>query len=149
MRRMGIAVVLLASTGCFSPEITDEMPEDLPAPQCEDTDTDACAGATGSDEIDTGEPSGTSSSTGLPQADECEDTNACLGDGACVATWDTATTSRGPFECRFACVPTLDDSAWCSDDASCCEAAATCTARGYCILDESEGTSSSGGSTGQ
>lgn len=146
MRRSVLGALTLWLCGCFSPGgFSDEMPDDFPAAQCEDTDTEACVSSTGDDVVSSSGPAASSSSTGTDPTDQCDGSDTCLGDGACVATWDAATTSRGPFECRFACVPLLDEAAWCSDDASCCDVGATCTARGYCVL---EGEGSSSGTTG-
>ena len=134
----------LLLSGCFSPQgtLTDEMPDDLPAGHCADTDTDACVTSTGGGtSTSTGD---TSSSSGEPTVDGCDASESCVGNGACVAPWDADEQARGPFECRFACVPLLDESTWCSDDASCCDAGARCTARGYCILDDAQGTGTTG-----
>ena len=152
MRRATIFLLLAAGlSGCFAPvgDLSDEMPEDLPAGSCEDTDTDACASSSGTSGA--GASSGGSSSTTAPVVDDCEATGSCLGGDACVAEWDAQAESRGPFVCRFACVPLLDEASWCLDDAACCDASAQCTARGYCIVPESaddESGSSTGGSTG-
>lgn len=131
------------------------MPEDVPPNSCADTDTDACASSSGTADVGTSTDAGTSngggSSSTAAVVDGCEGTQSCMGEGACVADWDAQAESRGPFACRFACVPLLDEAAWCGDDAACCDASAVCTARGYCILPESEDAaseSSSGGSTG-
>ena len=127
-----------ALPGCFSPSgLTDEMPDDLPAGHCADTDTDACVSSTGgAPSTSTGD--GSSSSAAAP-VDGCEASDACVGNAACVAVWNADEGARGPFECRFACVPVLDEAAWCRDDASCCDAGATCTARGYCVVVDVEG----------
>ncbi len=149
MRPATILLFTFGLSACFSPgSLTDEMPEDLPAPSCEDTDTDACASSSGA----TGPESSTggSSSTTAPVVDGCEATDSCLGEDACVADWDAEAESRGPFVCRFACVPLLDEASWCIDDGSCCDPSAQCTARGYCIIPEPAGDdsgSSSGGAT--
>lgn len=147
MKRVLASLVLLAS-GCFSPnaDLSDEMPDDLPAGACRDTDPDDCATSTGF--VSSG---GTSegTSTGAP-ADGCAGSESCLGDGVCVAAWDADAQARGSFECQFACVPVLDETTWCSDDASCCDTGTVCTARGYCVYADDTGTSgsSTGGSTG-
>lgn len=122
------------------------MPEDLPAGSCEDTDTDACASSSGTSDV--GSSTGAGSSTTEAAVDGCEGTEACLGEDACVADWDAGAESRGPFACRFACVPLVDEAAWCSDDDACCEASAVCTARGYCVLPESD-DDGSGSSSGE
>lgn len=151
MKRISCILLALGVGGCFSPRegLTDEMPEDLPAPSCEDTDTDACASSSGTPDTETSTTGGGSSTTAVD--DGCQGSQACLGDDACVADWDAQSESRGPFVCRFACVPLLDEASWCSDDASCCDVSAECTARGYCVVPESaadETGTSSGGSTG-
>ena len=117
---------------------TDAMPDDLPAAMCETgTGGDCETGGQTSEE-------GSSSTTGDPPAD-CQ-VDGCMGQGVCAADWDRDTEVRGAFECRFACVPLLDDTAWCSDDASCCDATARCTERGYCVFDEdASGSTSTGG----
>lgn len=149
MQRSIFCPCLLVVAGCYSPQgaYSDEMPEDLPAGSCRDTDAEACAstGVTEEGPASTGAPASSSASTTEP-TDDCLDSAACLGDGACVAPWDAKSGARGPFACQFACVPLLDEQAWCRDDASCCEPGAVCTARGYCILLESEGTSTGAGS---
>ena len=124
------------------------MPEDFPGGNCRDTDVGGTSGS-GTDGLEacdaattTGLPT-TSSTTGVVES-ECAGADDCDGAGACVADWDDG--GRGPFECRFACIPTLDEATWCSDDASCCDPVATCTQRGYCIVaGEAEDGSASGG----
>lgn len=139
-----------AETRSASSDFTDEMPEDLPAGKCGDTDGSSTSGSgtDGLEACDGASSSGlaTTSSTGDTES-ECAGEDDCNGAGACVADWDEA--GRGPFTCQFACIPTLDESTWCSDDASCCDAAATCTARGYCLVAGDSGDGSgSGSSTG-
>lgn len=128
-------------------ELGDEMPEDVPPGSCRDTDvggtddgdTDGCDAATS-----TGLAT-TSTTTGEVES-ECVGEDDCDGAGACVAEWSEDEGERGPFECQFACIPTLDEATWCSDDASCCDADATCTPRGYCVVvGDAVGGSSSGG----
>ncbi len=109
--------------------ISDEMPDDLPAGECRDTEGCDAATSTGA------ESSTSSTGSGEPECVESED---CDGAGACAAPWNGDV--RGPFECRFACIPTLDEASWCSDDASCCDAGAFCTLRGYCVLEDESGT---------
>ncbi len=146
LRHMATLLVALVLPGCFTPgkALTDEMPEDLPAGSCEDTDTDACASSSGT--AAGGATSG-GGSTGTAAVEGC-DAEACLGGDACVAEWDAVAQSRGPFVCRFACVPLVDDTAWCHDDAACCDASARCTERGYCVLPESDGAGSGSSSEG-
>ena len=129
MKRL-LALGALFVSGCFAPgSISDEMPDDLPAGSCRDTDTDACeTSSSTSDDGDDGAPD----TTAAPDA--CSNTEACFGSSVCVAAWDDEADARGPFECRFACVPLLDEAAWCSDDASCCDPQATCSSRGYCVV---------------
>lgn len=123
-----------ASGGSGVGTFADEMPDDLPAGECRDTDGCETDGDDGTRGTTTGEP---------VDEPECERSEQCDGAGACVATWDDDV--RGPFECRFACIPTLDESSWCSDDASCCERGDVCTPRGYCVPSEGDETGSSGG----
>jgi hypothetical protein len=115
----------LVLTGCFAPDpaISDEMPDDFPAGACRDTDTDAC---------ETG--SSSSGTQGQVPADTCNSSEDCFGSGACVAAWDPEDGTRGPYTCQFMCVPLVDETTWCTDDAACCDAQARCTARGYCVL---------------
>ncbi len=129
-------------------DLSDEMPEDLPAGGCRDTDAAATSGA-GTDGLEdcdaatsTGLATGSSTTAGVDS--ECVGEGDCDGAGACVAEWEEG--ERGPFRCQFACIPTLDEATWCSDDASCCDAAATCTPRGYCVIvGDAGGDSSTGG----
>lgn len=125
-------------SGAFT-TFSDDMPDDLPAGGCRDTE--GC-------ETEGTESGGAFGTTGGSVVDsECELSEECDGAGACVATWDDG--DRGPFECRFACIPTLDETSWCSDDASCCEESDVCTPRGYCVPSEDDGSGSTGGgSTG-
>lgn len=140
-------VLLLAAAGCFSPgNLTDEMPDDLPAGACRDTDPEACETSTGDASSGTTGPGGTETTQAV--IDGCDGSQACLGNDACVAAWDEQTNSRGPFQCQFACVPLLDEATWCRDDASCCDPEAVCTARGYCVSSDSESGSSGLGSSG-
>ncbi len=148
-RRMGVLVVLLVGCGASRESsaqdgvetLQDMMPDDLPAGTCRGTGsgsgTDGCDDET------------TTTTTG-PEADGsnagCAASEECQGTGACVATWDDGV--RGAFACRFACVPLLDDGAWCIDDASCCDAQATCTPRGYCVVLDADVGSSGGSSSG-
>ena len=143
MKRSTLLLLLVAG-GCFAPDnLSDEMPDDLPAGACRDTDAEDCETSTGA-----ASSSSESSTSGGPSPvpNDCDDSEACLGDDACVAAWDAQTETRGPFQCQFVCVPLLDEAAWCSDDASCCDTGAICTARGYCVLEESG--SSGGASSG-
>ena len=140
--RRWLMLALLLSAACDDAGggFTDEMPDDLPAGRCDETST--------GEDCETGGQAGSSSSSsssssGEPASDCLVD--GCMGQGVCAAAWDAEAEVRGSFECRFACVPLLDDSAWCSDDASCCDAGARCTGRGYCILEESGSTSTGGG----
>jgi hypothetical protein len=136
MKRRWVIALALLLPGCDDSStesefdtaggLSDEMPEDLPAGGCEDEPGDC--------ETD---GAGESSSGGVDAAPQdeaapCELSGDCDGAGACVAAYEDG--ERGAFECRFACVPTLDEAAWCGDDASCCDPQATCTARGYCVV---------------
>lgn len=146
MHRTTLILILLAG-GCFEPNnFTDEMPDDLPAGSCRDTDAEDCATSTG----EQGSTGGTTTggSTSEPVADDCDGSETCLGEDACVAIWDAQAESRGPFQCQFACIPLLDEATWCSDDASCCDPSAVCTERGYCVLEESDAGSSGGEGSG-
>ena len=147
-----VAVGWMASVGgcggtaSAADDFSDEMPEDLPAGKCagSSSGTDGCE-TDGS----SGDVVGSSGTTGAPE-DACSSTEDCLGNEVCGALWDATSETRQGFACEFACIPELDENRWCSDDASCCDAAAQCTARGYCILPESSGSSgasSSGGDT--
>lgn len=148
MRRVRMAVacaLAVFGTACDDASAegesyADEMPDDFPADNCRATggDTDGC------------DTDGTSSTTAEGGVDgECL-VEGCIGQSVCVAPWDAESQTRGEFECRFACIPLVDETSWCSDGASCCDAAARCTDRGYCVLeDEGTGSGSSGdGSTG-
>lgn len=81
-------------------------------------------------------------STGEAPA-SCEGTQMCA-DGVCAASFNG---EIGPFECRTACVPTMDDNAWCFDASACCDAAATCD-RGYCIAPEGTDTTTASDTSG-
>lgn len=121
----------------------DDMPDDLPAGNCgEDSSDEDC-------ETDGDSAGSADSTTGSVDSDCLVD--GCMGQGVCAAEWDMDDEARGEFECRFACIPLLDDSSWCGDDDSCCEAGARCTERGYCVLDDSDsdtdGTTTSGTDT--
>ncbi|MEM6295111.1 MAG: hypothetical protein AAGA54_27820 [Myxococcota bacterium] len=151
MRLRELATVgLLATAGCFSPnasadgDLGDAMPDDLPPGGCRDT----TGGAEDCETEAAPDPSTTGASTGAEAEDDrCGSVDDCNGGRACAAAWDPETNTRGPLECQFACVPILDERAWCIDDASCCDANAVCTARGYCIV-EREGSSTGGSSSG-
>lgn len=120
--------------------LSDEMPEDLPAGECREGGTDAEDCESGS--TSTGGSGSTSGQAGDAEMPECTVSDDCQGAGACAADWEDGV--RTPFSCRFTCIPTLNETAWCGDDASCCDADAVCTPRGYCIVPESE--EDSGGS---
>jgi hypothetical protein len=113
--------------------IVEPMPEPMPDwNECAtEGDGDACSGSSGSGSADDA---------------PCSSSEECAGD-RCVAPYDPATEELGPFACQFTCVPDLDDTQWCSDDAACCNESATCTARGYCVLEDPTGGSSSSGDT--
>lgn len=134
MRRLVFTLLL---TGCFDPTqdggtLDDYDDDDLPSGVCRDTgtDTDPCDtdGTTVGDTDDT-----VSGTTADAIEDECEVSTECTG-GFCAAPFDPDTLQRAPKECQFMCVPLLDDTLWCSDDAACCDEDATCTERGYCVL---------------
>ncbi len=111
-------------------DLSDEMPEDLPAGECRTGETDAEDCESGSSS--SGGSGSTSSQAGTVDTLECVVSDDCDGAGACAAGWEDGV--RSAFSCRFACIPTLNESAWCRDDASCCDADAVCTGRGYCIV---------------
>lgn len=117
---------------------TDDMPDDLPAGNCGED------GSGGNCETD-GESAGGADSTAASVDSDCM-VDGCMGQGVCAADWDMDEEARGEFECRFACIPLLDDSSWCGDDDSCCDDGARCTERGYCVLDEGGGSDTDGGS---
>ena len=125
-----------ADGGADTDVFGDHMPDDLPAGNC--------GGVVGAQNCDTdGDSAGVADgSTGVGEANCLVD--GCMGQGVCAASWDAEAEVRGDFECRFACIPLLDDGSWCSDDASCCDANAHCTNRGYCVLGDDESGSSTG-----
>lgn len=155
MRRIYVVLGVLGLAGCDGASttaegedgqgvFTDDMPEDLPAGEC-DGETDGCE----SDDESGGESStGGVDAAAQTEAPSCERSSDCTGAGACVATDEDGAPAQ--YVCRFACVPTLDEAAWCRDDAACCDADATCTARGYCVVLEAPNDgedASPGGST--
>lgn len=152
MRRL-LLLLIASLCACASElsaasDLSDEMPEDLPAGGCRDTDvgTTSGSGTDGLESCDAATTTGlaTTSSTTGESTSECVGEGDCEGAGACVAEW--ADGERGPFQCQFACIPTLDEASWCSDDASCCDADAICTPRGYCVVvGDLDGGSSTGG----
>ena len=132
--RNAIVLALASSLACggFSEDadLGDEMPEDLPAGSCRDTDAATTGGL---EDCDLSTSSGDAApGTTTAAESQCAASEECEGAGACVATWSEGV--RGPFACQFACVPTLDESSWCSDDSACCDATARCTERGYCVF---------------
>ncbi|MEM6295113.1 MAG: hypothetical protein AAGA54_27830 [Myxococcota bacterium] len=145
-------VAFLCAAACDSDggDLTDQMPDDLPAGQCdtEGTSTGGCDtdASTSTAMSTTGAAADGSSSTGGPDG-SCVGTDTCLGAGVCSATWDAQTQRPGPASCNFACVANFDDARWCADDDACCEPGATCTDRGYCVPGDggdATGSSSSG-----
>lgn len=131
MRGLVWMSIPLALVGCGAAnDSADYMDEDLPAGHCEDTEGEVC---------ETG-----------GQGDQCQSTQDCDAGLVCGAAFDG---DIGAFECQSACVPTMDETRWCIDDASCCDAAASCGLRGYCVMagatgaTESSGTSDDGAST--
>lgn len=151
---LGLGVLLALVLGCDgesgdSPlagpgELSDEMPEDLPAGECRAGETDADDCETGSSS--TGDSGSTSGQAGAAEDPGCATTEDCAGAGACAADWEEGT--RTSFSCRFACIPTLNENAWCSDDASCCDTSAVCTGRGYCVVPEPDEDSSGSDNVG-
>ncbi len=157
---LGLAVVGLLAHGCAASDdaagdsLADEMPDDLPPGSCGSSGTAGCE-TDGSTTSPPGTTAGGEESSTTSAVDGCAESDGCVGQGVCAAAWDADAEARGPFECQFACIPLLDDAAWCSDDASCCDAGARCTERGYCVLEDGSGgdedagsSSSSGGTTG-
>ena len=150
--RMRLALALLL-VGCGDDSIQDAdtlgVPDDdmaledddLPAGVCRGPDTDTDTG-TDTDPCESGstafgeDPGAPGPSDG---SDACHGSVDCMG-GVCAASFDPATLQRSPLACQFACVPLIDDTLWCSDDASCCDAGALCTERGYCVLLEGSTT---------
>ncbi len=136
MRKLVLPLLLV---GCFAPDsengttVNDYEDDDLPSGVCRDTatDTDPCD-TEGTTIGDTDGDLATTSGTGEAAADRCQASSDCMG-GFCAAGFDPDTLQRSPKTCQFMCVPLLDDTLWCSDDASCCDANATCTERGYCV----------------
>jgi hypothetical protein len=133
MRRLDFSLVLAS---CFEPtndgSTLDEYDDDdLPSGVCRDTgtDTEPCD----TDGTTIGDTDTPSSTTGDVIEDECQASADCMG-GFCAAPFDPDTLQRSPKACQFMCVPLLDDTLWCSDDAACCDEDATCTERGYCVL---------------
>jgi len=103
--------VCVLAVGCGDAALTDYMDDDVPAGTCEDTEGDACeTGGAG---------------------DACMSTQQCGGDFVCTATFNG---DIGTFECQSACIPTMDETQWCMDDAACCDDAASCGPRGYCMI---------------
>ena len=133
MKRASILALGLLSFGCdgdseplsdqSGPNYSDEMPEDLPAGGCWSDDCEEGGSSGGVD---------AAPSAAEQEAAACQGSDDCTGVGACVAGFHDGL--RGGFECHFACVPSLDESSWCGDDASCCDPDAVCTARGYCVV---------------
>jgi hypothetical protein len=116
MHRHFIATIALLAS-CFAPAAdiagdTDYMPEDPPAGNCGETNNDPCT------------------STGVEAEDGCSATLPCDAGLFCAASFDG---DIGRFDCRDACVPDMDDTRWCFDDAACCNAGSVCQGRGYCV----------------
>jgi hypothetical protein len=136
--RLGWIVVTLGLAGCGSDATSLQyMDDDFPAGGCRDTEG---AGTTSCDTDALPATDDMSNTGGTTDTNACAASDDCIG-GHCVAPWDPATEARGEFTCEFACIGELDERRWCSDDASCCDTAARCTARGYCIVEGSGGSS--------
>ncbi len=119
----------------------DEMAyedDDLPAGHCRGADTDTDTDTDGCDTEGTTLGSAAGGSPG-EESEACRVSADCVG-AICAARFDPVTLQRGTLACQFACVPLLDDTQWCSDDASCCDAGAVCTQRGYCVMLEASTT---------
>lgn len=125
-RTIAIAGGLVLLFGCsssddFAAADVGQMDGDIPPNSCMSPDAPGCG-----------------SSTGLTEAPiPCTESRECEDGGVCAAVF----TGLRPeaFECREACIPLLDDLAWCADAASCCDRGAICNARGYCLFaDEPE-----------
>lgn len=69
----------------------------------------------------------------IVDGDQCQSSSDCRH-GVCVAAFGE--TRREAYMCLPTCIPTFDESWWCSDDASCCNPDAYCNPRGYCRLPE-------------
>lgn len=115
----------------------DDMPDDFPAGSCAETMGEDCDTEGDSAGI------GDSSASTAGAAGDCV-VDGCVGQGVCAAPWDEAAKQLGEFECRFSCIPLLDDASWCANDEACCDSGARCTDRGYCVLDGSVGSTGSG-----
>jgi hypothetical protein len=127
MRGLILTSTMVCLAACGADALSDYMDEDLPAGRCEDTEGEVC---------ETG-----------GEGDVCRASEDCGGDLVCTASF---TGDIGNFECQAACVPTMEESMWCTDDASCCDDAATCGPRGYCTIAgsaETSGTSDDGASS--
>lgn len=157
--RSAVVVAAMAIAACSDPGRTEAQSsvgwmddDDFPG-SCRGTGTD---GGTDTDPCDTDgtgdAPVGaaTDGAATEPQAG-CRASTECMG-GSCAAPYDPDNQQRGSFECRFVCVPNLDEQSWCADDSSCCDPQATCTARGYCLVEPTgssgDSTSSTGGTSG-
>lgn len=116
----------------------DDMPDDFPAGSCAETMGEDCE--TEGDAAGIGD---SSSSTAGAVADCVAD--GCVGQGVCAAPWDEEAEELGEFECRFSCIPLVDDASWCAGDDACCDSGARCTDRGYCVLEGGNGSTASGG----
>ncbi|MGH1344023.1 MAG: hypothetical protein ACRBN8_20865 [Nannocystales bacterium] len=137
------AGVLLGGCGDAESDLSDEMPEDLPAGQsATDGETESASASS-----TTGSGANGGETTGGP-APACQSSDDCLGLNVCVAPWDPETQTAGEPDCAFACIPSYDEMQWCADAAACCDPEAICTARGYCVPPQEPGSadSSSGGS---
>lgn len=142
-----LALSLLWSVGCDADSAADgggdtdvfgdDMPDDFPAGSCAETMGEDC-------ETD-GDGAGVGGGGSTTGADADCVADGCVGQGVCAAPWDETTEQLGDFECRFSCIPLLDDSSWCANDDACCDTGARCTDRGYCVLEGSGGSTGTGG----
>jgi hypothetical protein len=118
MHRHLIATMMLLAS-CFAPASdiagtgdTEFDPDDVPSGNCGETNNDPCT------------------STGVEAEDGCSATLPCDAGLFCAASFDG---DIGRFDCRDACVPDMDETRWCFDDAACCNAGSVCQGRGYCV----------------
>ena len=139
MRRLDLRLLgptLLGATlalvlGCGADESLSDvgyMDEDTFPGNCAGSGTDGC------DTDGTGVATTTASDTTGAESG-CRGSEDCMG-GYCAADFDPDRAQADEPQCRFTCLPLLDEASWCVDDTSCCDPDAICTVRGYCLLPE-------------
>jgi hypothetical protein len=138
-------LVLLGLVACGDDSASGDayMDDDVPAGSCM-TDTGECD--TDSSPFDEG---GDDGPTTAENDDECNASLECGAGLSCMATFDG---EIGEFECSAACIPDMDETLWCLDDAACCGVQSSCGPRGYCTsagTDESttDASTDDGGAT--